>query len=133
MVYPLLLLYCTQLRTAIDQVFSLKERLEQEIQTILANGKIAPSGCWIVRYLATGRKEKYWYYKLQATEPIFPTKTNGKLSKYKHLGKAGSKAYLDAVGQILNRAKIEALDRSIETLKLGLKDLVEETSKYKKD
>lgn len=117
----------------IDKVVSLKELLEQEIQAILALGKVAPSGCWIVRYLAKGRKETYWYYKLQATEPIFPTKTNNKLSKYKHLGKAGSKAYLDAIEQIQRRAKIEALDRSIETLKQGLKNLVEETSKYKKD
>ena len=115
----------------IDKVVFLKERLEQEIQTILAGGKVAPSGCWIVRYLATGRKEKYWYYKLQANKSIFPTKTDGKLSRYKHLGKAGSKAYLEAVEQILQRAKIEAIDRSLETLKQGLKDLVEETSKYK--
>lgn len=65
--------------------------------------------------------------------PIFPTKTEGKGSRYKHLGKASSKAYLEAVGQILLRAKIEALDRSIETLKQGLEDLVEGASKYKKE
>jgi hypothetical protein len=121
------------LHERIDKVVSLKERLEQEINRLLASSKVAPSGCWIVRYLAKGRKEFSWYYKLQATEPIFPTKINGKLSKYNHLGKAGSKPYLDAIEQILLRAKIEALDRSIETLKQGLKDLVEETSKYKKD
>ncbi len=51
----------------------------------------------------------YRYYKLQATDPIFPTKTNGKLSKYKHLGKAGSQAYLEALEQITARAKIDAL------------------------
>lgn len=120
------------LHQRIDQVASFLERLEIERHTILAQGKVAPSSCWIVRYLAKGRKGTYWYYKLQATELIFPTKTDGKLSKYQHLGKAGSKVYLDAAEQILRRAKIEALDRSIETLKQGLKDLVEETSKYKK-
>jgi hypothetical protein len=80
-----------------------------------------------------GRKEFYWYYKLHATTPIFSTRSDGKLSKYKHLGKAGSLAYIDAIEQITARTKIEALDRSIETLKQGLKDLVEETSKYNKE
>ncbi len=84
------------------------------------------------RYQAKGRNEFYWYYKLQATSPIFPTLTEGKLSKYKHLGKAGSQAYLDALEQITARAKIKALARSIETLNQSLKDLLEESSKYKK-
>ena len=53
-------------------------------------------------------------------------------SLYKHLGKAGSQAYLDALEQITKRSQIEALARSIETLNQGLKDLLEETSKYKK-
>ncbi len=116
----------------IDKVVDLKQLLEQEIQAIMANNTVAPGGCWIARYLAKGRKGFYWYYKLQATDPIFPTKSSGKLSKYKHLGKAGSLAYLEALEQITTRAKIEALARSIETLNQGLKDLLEETSKYKK-
>ncbi|KAB8330446.1 hypothetical protein SD80_029885 [Scytonema tolypothrichoides VB-61278] len=121
------------LHTRIDQVALAQERLEQEVAAIRSVGQVAPPGCWIVRYLARGRKEFYWYYKLHATDPIFPTKTDGKLSKYKHLGKAGSPAYLEAIEQITARAKISALDRSIETLKQGLKDLVEETSKYNKE
>ncbi|MEH1912976.1 hypothetical protein [Nostoc sp.] len=64
-----------------------------------------------------GRKEFYWYYKLHATTPIFPTQSDGKLSKYKYLGKAGSLAYIDAIEQITARTKIEALDRSIEALR----------------
>lgn len=47
------------------------------------------------------------------------------------MGKAGSQAYIDALEQITRRAKIEALDRSIEALNQRLKDLVEETSKYR--
>ena len=121
-----------ELSERIDKLADLKQRLEQGIRAIMALGAVAPGRCWIARYVAKGRKGFYWYYKLQATEPIFPTKTSGKLSKYKHLGKAGSKAYLDAVEQITARAKIEALARSIETLNQGLKDLLEETSKYKK-
>jgi hypothetical protein len=115
----------------IDAVAKTKERLEQEINSILASGKVAPASCWIVRYQAKGRTDNYWYYKLQASSPIFPTKTDGKLSRYQHLGKAGSQAYIDALQQITRRAKIEALDRSIESLNLGLKDLIEETSKYR--
>lgn len=121
-----------ELSERINKVADLKQLLEQGIQVIMAVSVVAPSGCWIARYLAKGRKGFYWYYKLQATEPIFPTKVEGKLSKYKHLGKAGSQAYLDAIEQITARAKIEVIARSIETLNLGLKDLLEETSKYKK-
>ena len=40
----------------IDQVASFKERLEQEIQAIMALSAVAPGGCWIARYLAKGRK-----------------------------------------------------------------------------
>ena len=120
------------LHQRIDSIASVKEHLEQERQDIFAKGCVAPPGCWIARYLAKGRKGHYSYYKLQATETIFPTKTDGKLSKYKHLGKAGSKPYLEALEQINRRAKVEALDRSLETIKQGLKDLLEETSKYKK-
>ncbi|MCC5614047.1 hypothetical protein LC605_02930 [Nostoc sp. CHAB 5836] len=52
---------------------------------------------------------------------------------YPDLGKAGSKVYIDALEQIFNRAKIETLDRSIEILNQGLKNLIEETSKYNKE
>lgn len=115
-----------------DQLIKILELLEQEIQEILAAGKVAPSGCWIVRYQARGRKGTYWYYKLQATVAIFPSKNNPqKLSKYKHLGKAGSQAYLDTVEQVARRAKIEGLQQAIDTLKQGLSDLSEEASKYK--
>ena len=121
------------LHKRIDQVVNILERLEQEVASIHNSNQVAPPGCRIARYLAKGRKAFYWYYKLQATTAIFPTQIDGKLSKYKHLGKAGSFAYIDAIEQITARTKIEALDRSIETLKQGLKDLVEETSKYNKE
>jgi len=121
------------LHKRIDKVVSMKERLEREVVSIHELNQVAPPGCRIARYLAKGRKGVYWYYKLQATTPIFPTRSDGKLSKYKHLGKAGSQAYMDAIEQMTARTKIEALDRSIEALKQGLKDLVEETSKYNKE
>lgn len=115
-----------------DYLIKFLKQLEQEIQEILATGKVAPSGCWIVRYQARGRKGAYWYYKLQASVAIFPKKNNQEeFSKYKHLGKAGSLAYLDTVEQLARRAKIEGLQQAIDTLKQGLSDLAEEASKYK--
>jgi hypothetical protein len=119
------------LATRTDQLIGTIERLEKEIKALQANTLVAPSGCWIVRYLAKGKRSKYWYYKLQANEAIFPTKTKGKYTKYKHLGKAGSKAYLIAVEQVATRAKIEGLQRAIDTLLQGSADLIEEGEKYK--
>lgn len=116
-----------------DQLVTAIERLEKEIKDLQATGLVAPPGCWIVRYLAKGKSGAYWYYKLQATEAIFPTKTKGKLTKYKHLGKAGSKAYLMAVEQVAMRAKIEGLQRAIDTLLQGSADLIDEAEKYKQD
>ena len=40
------------LHQRIDKAASFLERLEIERHTILAQGKVAPSSCWIVRYLA---------------------------------------------------------------------------------
>lgn len=37
----------------------------------------------------------------------------------------------DTVQQVARRAKIEALQQAIDTLKQGLSDLTEEVSKYK--
>ena len=105
---------------------------EQQIKDILALGEVTPPGCWIVRYQARGRKTGYWYYKLHSTEAIFPTRDPRKKSRYKHLGKAGSPAYLDGVNQVLRRAQIEGLSRAIQTLKSGLMDLADEAQKNHK-
>jgi hypothetical protein len=105
---------------------------QQQINDIMESGEVAPPGCWIVRYQARGRKANYWYYKLHSTEKIFPTRNPEINSKYKHLGKAGSPAYLDAVASVLRRAKIEGLSRAIQTLKSGLMDLADEMEKTQK-
>jgi len=105
---------------------------EQEIKYIMALGEVAPPGCWIVRYQARGRKTRYWYYKLHGTEKIFPTRDPRKKSRYKHLGKAGSPAYLEGVASVLRRAKIDGLSRAIQTLKSGLMDLADEAEKNHK-
>jgi hypothetical protein len=105
---------------------------QQQIKDIIESGEVASPGCWIVRYQARGRKARYWYYKLHSTEKIFPTRDPDINSKYKHLGKAGSPAYLEAVASVLHRAQIEGLERAIQTLKSGLMDLTDEMEKTQK-
>ena len=68
---------------------------------------------------------------MQATYPIFPTKS-GKLSKYKHLGKGGSDAHIEALMQISRRSQIEALYRTLDCLFKSFADLKESTSENKK-
>jgi hypothetical protein len=72
--------------------------LRSQIEQIESSGEVAPAGCLVMRYQAQGSRAAYWYYKLQANSPIFPTsRDKAKKSKYKHLGKAGSPAHIDAV------------------------------------
>ena len=102
-----------------------------KIEEIKNEGEVAQPGYTLMRYLAGGKKKKYWYYKLQATDPIFPTKS-GKLSKYKHLGKGGSDAHIEAVMQISRRSQIEALSRTLNCLIKSFADSKETTSDNKK-
>ncbi len=106
-------------------------KLRKKIEAIENEGEVAEPGYTLMRYLAGGRKKGYWYYKLPATYPIFPTKS-GKLSKYKHLGKGGSNAHIEALMQISRRNQIDALSRTLDCLIQSLDDLVETTSENKK-
>ncbi|MGK7872211.1 MAG: hypothetical protein AB4426_02490 [Xenococcaceae cyanobacterium] len=56
-----------------DQLQTAIAVLKQEIKQLQANGDVAPPGCRVMRYQVKTKKGKYWYYKLQALEPIFPT------------------------------------------------------------
>jgi hypothetical protein len=59
-------------------------------------GELAPEGCWVARYQVRQPQKAYWYYKLPASLPTFTTTTETpKLSKYKHLGKAGSQSHVE--------------------------------------
>ncbi|RAM48825.1 MAG: hypothetical protein C6Y22_25735 [Hapalosiphonaceae cyanobacterium JJU2] len=91
--------------------------------------RVAPPNSWIVRYQVKGKYGIYWYYKLQSEQPEFPTKDNRGKSRYKHLGKAGSPAYNEAITSMVRRAKIDALSRVINTIKQGWIDLYDETEK----
>ena len=103
------------------------EKLEQ----IKAEGKIALPSCWIVRYQSKGRGGTYWYYRWMSSDTVF-VNSKGKPSSSKYIGKAGSKAYLDAVSMVARRGQIEAIERAINTLSQGLEDLVEEATRFTK-
>ena len=112
----------------LESITELFKQIEEEIERTSESGKIAPSGCWIVRYQARGTGETYWYYKWQSHDPIFVTK-NGKESCHKYIGKAGSPAFMEAVDRVMRRTKIEGLQQSLHTLELALSDLVEEATR----
>ena len=59
------------------------------------------------------------------TEQYCPTKLPDKLSKYKHLGKAGSPAHIDAVMQVAKRTQIQHLQSCIDSLRQNWADLYE--------
>jgi hypothetical protein len=107
------------------------ELIRAKIEEIKHEGKVAQPGYTLMRYLAGGKQKKYWYYKLHASSPIFPTKS-GKLSKYKHLGKGGSNAHIEALMQICRRNQIEALSMTLDYLYKSFADLKESTSKSEK-
>ena len=107
------------------------ELIQAKIEEIKREGEVAKPGYTLMRYLAGGKQKKYWYYKLHASSPIFPTKS-GKLSKYKHLGKGGSKAHIEALMQICRRNQIEALSMTLDYLYKSFADLKESTSKERK-
>jgi hypothetical protein len=70
-------------------------------------------------------------YKLHATEPIFAT-SSGKMTKYKHLGKGGSPAHLEALIQVTRRAQIEALQRTLAALYQCWSDLYDNSGSQNK-
>ncbi len=113
-----------------DQLQAAIAVLKQEIQLIEASGELAPPGCRVMRYQVKTKTGEYWYYKLQALEPIFPTRQGeGKLSKYKHLGKAGSSPHICAVLQVAKRNQILELQRAINSLSESWLEVVFETEK----
>ena len=122
----------SDLAIRIDNLQKKRVEIEQEIELLNNQGELAPDGAWIVRYRAKGTGGAYWYYKWQSKQAIFITK-KGNSSCHKYIGKAGSKAFLEAVEMIERRTKIFALQQIQHTLDLGLTDLVEETTRMKKN
>ncbi len=93
----------TRLQSAIAE-------LESHKNFFLSQGELSPEGTWVARYQVRQPKKVYWYYKLQADKPTF-TKTPPaqSLSKYKHLGKAGSEDHIDSVMAVV-RSKDSGLN-----------------------
>jgi hypothetical protein len=104
--------------------------IREKISAIEKEGEVAEPGHTIMRYQAGNPSKKYWYYKLQSKYPVFTTKS-GKLSKYKHLGRGGSDAHIEALMQISRRSQIEALYRTLDCLMKSLDDLVDNNSSPK--
>ncbi len=111
-----------ELEQRADRLADAIAMLSSQIQQIESKGEAAPSGCCVLRYQARGKRGTYWYYKLHAQEAIFPTLL-GEMSKYKHLGKAGSAAHIEAVMQVARRTQIDGLERMLAALTQCWSDL----------
>jgi hypothetical protein len=97
--------------------------IESYLPFFAPQGLQVPDGCWVARYQVRQKDKIYWYYKLQADRPIFEQKNGQSLSKYQHLGKAGSQAHVDAVMGVLRRTIIMELQTTINSLKNCLVDI----------
>lgn len=97
--------------------------LEKQQALLLKQGELAPEGVWVARYQVRQNKTKYWYYKLQMPQPYFQCATSSKLTKYKHLGKAGSQEHIDAVMSVFRRSVWDEIQRIIHTLDDCLLDI----------
>ena len=99
-------------------------KLKRKIQKIYSEGEVAPPHCHVIRYQTKKNEKIYWYYKLQAAEPLFPTATDkNKKSKYLYLGKAGSEAHLDAVDKVTRRGLLDELERVLNSLQESYLDV----------
>ena len=96
--------------------------LNSTIQQIKTTGDIAPPKCYVLRYQARGKDKTYYYYKLHASLPVFTTNAGNK-SKYKHLGKAGTVAHVEAVMDVARRSQIDSLQRAVDSLTESWQDL----------
>ncbi len=65
----------------------------------------------------------YIYAKLQVPTPSLPCATSSKLSKYMHLGKAGTQEHIDAVMSVFRRSVRDEIQRIIHTLDDCLLDI----------
>ncbi len=97
--------------------------LEKQQALLLKQGELAPEGAWVARYQVRQNLKKYWYYKLQVPIPYFQCATSDKLSKYKHLAKAGTTEHIDAVMSVFRRSVWDEIQRIIHTLDDCLLDI----------
>lgn len=106
------------------QIKSTISKFKKQIKKIKSEGEVAPPHCHIIRYQVRRNQKIYWYYKLQANEPIFDRATDSsKKTKYKYLGKAGSEAHVDTVEKMTRRNLIDELERVIFSLQESYLDI----------
>lgn len=98
-------------------------KLETYLHFFKNQGVQASDGCWVARYQVRQGQKAYWYYKLQASFPLFAQKNAESLSKYQHLGKAGSEAHVDAVMGVVRRTIVFELQKTIDSFKECLVDI----------
>lgn len=110
-------------RERFNRVLAAIKTLERQQKQLLKQGNLAPEGSWVARYQVRQNTKKYWYYKLQALRPAFKRATSDKLSKYKHLGKAGSEAHIDAMMSVIRRSIFDELQKAIDVLDDCLLDI----------
>lgn len=106
-----------------DRIKHAMAALEKQQKQILKQGELAPPTAWVARYQVRQNTKKYWYYKLQVPKPYFQCATSEKLSKYKHLGKAGTQAHIDAVMSVFRRTICDEIQKIIHTLDDCLLDI----------
>jgi hypothetical protein len=106
-----------------DRIKQAITALEKQRRQILKQGELAPSGAWVARYQVRQNNKKYWYYKLQAPTPCFQGLTSSELSKYKHLGKAGTQDHIDAVMSVFRRSVIDEIQKILRSLDDCLLDI----------
>ncbi|BAZ71159.1 hypothetical protein NIES4106_59560 (plasmid) [Fischerella sp. NIES-4106] len=106
-----------------DRVKAVIKVLEKQQKQLLKQGELAPQGSWVARYQVRHNTKRYWYYKLQTLQPYFKCTTSDKKSKYKHLGKAGTEAHLDALMSVLRRSIFDELKKAISVLDDCLLDI----------
>ena len=106
-----------------DRIKKVITALEKQQKQIVKQGELTPSGAWVARYQVRQNNKKYWYYKLQVTELYFQCATSEKLSKYKHLGKAGTQDHIHAVMSVFRRTVWDEIQKIIHTLDDCLLDI----------
>ena len=107
-----------ELTNRADRLQAAMSTLEQQIKAIEATGPVAPTGTHLARYQARGSSQAYWYYKLHADTPVFPKIQNpDQLSRYQHLGAAGTQAHIDGLMMVLRRVQIDELQKAIDNLR----------------
>lgn len=101
--------------------------LEREISATEAEGEIAQPSCTVDPYLARGSSGRYYhYYKFQAATAVFQSREPNKMTRYQHLGRAGTTRHIEGVMSVLRRDKIRVLSETVNNLKEALLKVEEE-------